>query len=65
MLATSEDYQLSIRQGPVRARVAGVKEKGMFLALEPHRTCCDVAPSGLCRSETSRPSTDRPAENQR
>ncbi|KAI9872139.1 MAG: hypothetical protein M1830_002030 [Pleopsidium flavum] len=27
MLAISEDYELSIRQGPVRARVAGVKEK--------------------------------------
>ena len=32
MLATSDDYELSIRQGPVRARVAGVKEKGIFLA---------------------------------
>ena len=28
MLSTSEDYSLSIRQGPERARVAGLKEKG-------------------------------------
>jgi hypothetical protein len=27
-MALSEDYELHIRQGPERARVAGVKEKG-------------------------------------
>jgi hypothetical protein len=29
-MALSEDYELHIRQGPERARVAGVKEKGEF-----------------------------------
>ena len=28
MLTLSDDYELRIRQGPERARVAGVKEKG-------------------------------------
>jgi len=64
-LATSEDYELSIRQGPVRARVAGVKEKGMSFAPEYGETHCDVASSGLCRSEACRPSTYHPAQNQR
>lgn len=32
---SSEDYELHIRQGPERARVAGVKEKG-------RRPCGDI-----------------------
>lgn len=64
MLALSDDYQLSIRQGPVRARVAGVKEKGMLVTATFHRTHSDNAPSGPCRSETGRPSTNHPAQDQ-
>lgn len=30
---SSEDYELLIRQGPERARVAGIKEKGMEMAV--------------------------------
>lgn len=30
MCTLSEDYELRIRQGPERARVAGVKEKGAY-----------------------------------
>lgn len=34
MLSPSEAYDLSIRQGPERARVAGIKEKGRRLCLK-------------------------------
>lgn len=35
MLPPSDDYNLIIRQGPERAKVAGPKEKGM--ATKPNR----------------------------
>jgi len=59
----SEDYELHIRQGPERARVAGVKEKGKMT----HGTSMSsiVLMLNILRSETSRPSPNHTAENSR
>lgn len=49
MLPLSDDYNLIVRQEPERAKVAGPKEKGMFI---PEQR---MLPSRLTKTSRSRP----------
>ena len=61
LINTSSDFELTIRQQPDRARVAGGKEKGWFVA-------CRIALDWMTdcrRTQASRPATDCAAPGER
>lgn len=45
----SEAYELNIRQGPERARVAGIKEKGKGCYLSTTAALADKSPCSFSR----------------